>query len=792
MDLHVEVEAMRLLELALAIEPAAREAWLAGQDMPDPVRERLRQLLRHGGRTSGFLESLALDVLPESALPPYFAKGEVIGTWRLLHEIDAGGMGVVYLGERADGSYEQQVAIKFVRLDSRGSGSVHPAELIARFENERRLLARIEHPNVARILDGGRTDAGLPYLVMELVDGVALTEHCERENLDVRARVALFCKVCDGVEAAHRHLIVHRDLKPANILVGADAEPRLLDFGIARVLDAERAGSEQTTTLAMTPAYASPEQVRLEPLTTASDVYSLGVVLYELLAGDRPYSLDGLSPMQSEAVICETTPPSLRRTLASAAASGTPGPERLRDIGGDLERIVAKALHKEPSRRYRSAEAFGEDLRRYLDGRPVIAHPDSLGYRIGKFVRRHRIGTAAAVLALALIGASSALAIHKAIESRRSAADAALINAFLIDVLMASNPYASGSEITLGDALDEAARKVDERFGDRPDLVVDIRNTLAGSMFARYRLEAAETQGLRARADAERVFGPNDPRTVRAISILASVRKDQNRTDEAKLLFDEALRRMEAGGNTATALYGTVLNDMAVMHLVQEDFVSAERYLQRAMQADVGASDAASQQERASTLANMAQAQRGLGHLDRADELYRQAEPVLAALYPQGSPQLAVILNNRARLARVRGDMQQALDLQKQAVVMHQRAFNGDHVMILVPMTNLARQALDAGQPELALEWAEQAVAMADRLYPDATHHYQVNALAALAGTRMARGEPEIAAGLLQRIRTLGEKLENQPKSTRDYVDGLIEDFCRTLPRERSICAPPP
>src|SRR5690606_33003671 len=303
------------------------------------------------------------------------AAGDRIGAWCLLHELDAGGMGVVFVAERGDGAYEQRAAVKFVRpdhlLDMRRRD-----EIVARFENERRLLARIEHPNVARVLDGGNID-GMPYLVMEYVDGVALDDWCARHRLGVPARVELFCKVCDGVQAAHAHLIVHRDLKPQNILVGPDGEPRLLDFGIARLLDAE-AGSTATRTglQAMTPAYASPEQMRLEPLTTASDVYSLGVVLYELLSGTRPYSLDGLSPAQSERVVCETGAQALRRALADADLPERERRARLAHIGGDLERIVGKALHKDPARRYDSARALADDLRRCLAGRPVQAHPD--------------------------------------------------------------------------------------------------------------------------------------------------------------------------------------------------------------------------------------------------------------------------------------------------------------------------------------------------------------------------------------------------------------------------------
>ncbi len=777
MDTRFEIEVMRLFERALEQPPQRRAAWLRQQDAEAPLIARVEALLAQEAGLTRFLEVPAAHAMPGAQVLRMPAIGERVGAWRLLEEIDAGGMGVVFAAERSDGAYEQRAAVKFVRTDHLLQAR-HRDEVVARFENERRLLARIEHPNVARVLDGGSVD-GVPYLVMEYVDGVALNAWCEQEGLEVPARIALFCKVCDGVQAAHAHLIVHRDLKPQNILVGADAEPRLLDFGIARVLDTA-AGSAATHTglLAMTPAYASPEQMRLEPLTTASDVYSLGVVLYELLSGTRPYSLDGLSPAQSERIVCDTEPQALRRALAAADLPEAERRARLARIGGDLERIVAKALHKDPLRRYDSARALADDLRRCLAGRPVQAHPDSASYRLSKFVRRHRVGSAAAVFALAAIIAAGAIALVQARNAQRAAADTGLVNRFLIDVLKESNPYATGSEITLAEALDEAAKKVDERFGERPDLAVSIRNALGESMFARYRLDAAEAQLLRARADAERVFGPDDLRTITAIATLASVRKDQDRIDEAQALFDDALGRIERSGQTAQPVYATVLNDVGVMHLVQEDFAKAKVYLERAVASDRGSSQRAAVEERARTLANLAQAARGTGDLERADALYRQAQPVLEALYPQGGPHLAVILNNRARLAWVRGRKDEAIELQQQAVAMHRRSFDGDHVMVLVPTTNLARQALDTGRLELAAESAQNAAAMADRLYTTNSHHYQVNALAALAAVRLEQARTDQALVVLRRARKLLAGLDNAPASTRDYVAALVARAC--------------
>lgn len=777
MDADFDAQVLNLLEGALMQPPASRVSWLAAQPASDAVRSRVRTLLDGEDRLGEFLDAPAALDATRLRAPAQQDAGERIGAWRIVRELDAGGMGVVYLGERADGAYEQQVAIKFMRIAPL-TDAHERAEFAARFDNERRLLARVEHPNVARILDGGSTADGVPYLVMEYVDGVSLTAWSDRHGLGVAARVALFCKVCDGVQAAHRHLIVHRDLKPGNILVGADGEPRLLDFGIARTLDAEQGAAAPTVAGAMTPAYASPEQVRREPLTTASDVYSLGVVLYELLSGKRPYSLDGLSPAQSERIVCDTQPPTLRRAIAVAPLPDAERRARLAGVGGDLERIVAKALHKEPARRYESAHALADDLRRCLDGRPVLAHPDSASYRCARFVRRHRLGSAVAALALVAIIGAGAVALVQARQARRAAADTQLVNAFLLDVINTSNPYDTGEEMTLGAALDDAVGKVDERFGDRPDLAVDIRNALGQSLFSRYRLDAAEQQLARARDDGGRLFGADDRRVVNAIATLANVRKEQGRDDEAKALFDDALRRLERSGQADTPLYASTLNDVGVMYLVQEDFAHAQEYLQRAVDADRSGDAPDRIEQRARTLANLAQAARGVGDLDRADALYGKAQPILEKLYPNGSPHLAVILNNRARLAWARQRRDEAIELQKQAVAMHQRSFNGDHVMILVPMTNLARMSLDTGKLDLAEEWAQQSVDMAARLYSQRSHHYQVNALAALAGVRLAQGRRADAAVLLERARTLMGGLDSVPQSTRDYVGKLVAQAC--------------
>jgi non-specific serine/threonine protein kinase/serine/threonine-protein kinase len=314
-------------------------------------------------------------------------EGQRIGPYQLIREIGAGGMGTVYLAARADDAFRKHVAIKIVQAN------IDTQEILKRFRHERQILATLDHPNIARLLDGGTTPDGLPYFVMDYVEGTRIDEYCLGHRLTIGERVRLFRDVCSAVQYVHQNLVVHRDLKPGNVLVSPEGVPKLLDFGIAKLLKPELFAATIDATRVefrlMTPGYASPEQVRGEPVTTVSDVYSLGVMLYELLAGRRPYRVKTDAPAELLRAVCDQDP--------EKPSTGAP-PDVQRQLAGDLDAILLKALRKEPQRRYGSVEQFSEDLARYLDGRPVRAHADTWSYRTGKFVRRHRAGVAAAIL----------------------------------------------------------------------------------------------------------------------------------------------------------------------------------------------------------------------------------------------------------------------------------------------------------------------------------------------------------------------------------------------------------
>ena len=358
--------------------------------------------------------------------------GRALGPYRLSAVLGRGGMGTVYLADRTGGDFDQRVAVKILR---RGMDT---DDLLARFRRERRLLARLEHPNIARVVDGGSTDDGRPWLAMEFVDGEPIDVYAQQNGLDPRARIQLFLDVCGAVQHAHRNLVVHRDLKPGNVFVARDGSVKLLDFGIAKVIDPDDRDTSATATHVrlLSPRYGSPEQMRGEAVSTASDVYSLGVVLYELLTGRSPYADDTgeLVDIERRVLRDEPVAPSTAITQEDPAhPRGIDTAALRRALRGDLDTIVLKALRKEPARRYSSVDEFAEDLRRHLDGRPVLARPDSFGYRSRKFIQRNALAVGgSAVLALALIATTVVTAnlsvraqrAQRAAESERATATA--------------------------------------------------------------------------------------------------------------------------------------------------------------------------------------------------------------------------------------------------------------------------------------------------------------------------------------------------------------------------------
>jgi serine/threonine protein kinase/tetratricopeptide (TPR) repeat protein len=462
---HIETQAWnslnRLLDEALEQPPETIELWLEGLPADaEAIKPRLRELLAHAAQieTSDFLQTLpkielADDELPPTSQPRAERSGDHMGPYRLIRELGSGGMGVVWLAERIDGLITRPVALKLPH------GAWKRAGLAERMTRERAILATLTHPNVAHLYDAGLASDGQPYLAIEYVEGRPIDTYCDKQSLDVQARLRLFAQVTDAVAYAHGKLIVHRDLKPANILVSADGHVRLLDFGIAKLLEDGETHDTQVTELGgrvLTPDYASPEQLRGEPLTIASDVYSLGVVLYALLCGQSPYKTSRNSRGALEAAILQTDPP--------APSSVVPNTRR-RELQGDLDTIVLKALKKVPEERYATVHALAEDIARFLEGRPVLARPDSWSYRASRFLRRHKLGVlASTAVAMALIGATL-YSLRQAQLARTEQARAEQVERFIASILTDTESVES---VTAEGLLKQARVRIGIEFADHP------------------------------------------------------------------------------------------------------------------------------------------------------------------------------------------------------------------------------------------------------------------------------------------------------------------------------------
>ena len=435
-------EVKEKLQIALELEPAERAAYLETLEATDPeLRREVESLLSSHDRVGDtFLNAATPGFIGwESDSHRSAMIGRRVGSYQIVEWIGAGGMGEVYRAARADEQYQKQVALKLLRA---GPDS---AWVIGHFKNERQILASLDHPNIARLLDGGTTEDGVPYFVMELIEGEPIDEYCDAHRLSIPARLALFSQVCRAVQYAHQRLVIHRDIKPGNILVTAEGVPKLLDFGIAKILsEAEGKGPDATLTAlaALTPGYASPEQVLGKAITTASDVYSLGVVLYELLTGRRPYRIRSRSAQEIARVVCETEPEKPSTAIAREAqadeeagdaalspskisAMRDESPAKLKKrLEGDLDNIVLTALRKEPLRRYASVDQFNQDIQRHLEHLPIVARKTTLAYRTRKFVARHGTGVAAAILVAFSLIAGVVVSLREASVARTERARA--------------------------------------------------------------------------------------------------------------------------------------------------------------------------------------------------------------------------------------------------------------------------------------------------------------------------------------------------------------------------------
>jgi serine/threonine protein kinase/tetratricopeptide (TPR) repeat protein len=698
----------RLKELfisAAEMDAAGREALVDRVKEDDPeLAARLATLLESHDRTGGFLQPEvareAAAIVGEAASSAWI--GRRLGPYAIVRLLGHGGMGTVFLGERVDGSFTKQVAVKVV-----GAPTASEA-LVRRFAVERQALAQLEHPNIARLLDGGATPDGCPFLVMEYVPGDPIDRHCDLRGYDVEARLRLFLDVCGAVEHAHRNLVVHRDLKPSNILVTPDGTVKLLDFGIAKLLEIEPGGAPfrtRTEVAALTPEFASPEQVRREPITTSCDVYTLGLLLHRLLTGEHPYAFPDTSLAAVERVICEQAPERPSDALARRArADGDPSAaRRARRVLGDLDNIVLTALRKEPSRRYASVGALAADVRRHLDGLPVLARGDSVAYRATKFVRRHRVPVAAAAVVLLSLVAGIVATARQAERARREARlaneerdRAEAMSSFLQGMLGAADASAysagrgRGVATTVAEVLDQAAERAGIDFRDRPEAEAAIRTTLGKTYRTLGLLDASEKQLRRAVELERRLVGEHDPEFADTSAWLAATLAAKGKSDEAEPILRDAVSILRASLPERAGRLAMAVNELGLVRWSRGDPTGAEtlflEVIDLARRYVPGGHPVA-----AAALGNLGLVRDAHGDLDGAIRFYREALAALEALPDSKPVEIAISKANIATALRLRGQYDESERLLRESLDLFTTALGADNATFVAPSrANLA------------------------------------------------------------------------------------------------------
>lgn len=689
-----------IFSAALDIEPGGRANFVSERCVGNAeLKAEVESWLASHTESEGFIETPVFsrdDIFSTNGSP----VGKRFGNYQIISEIGHGGMGAVYLARRSDGEFEQRIALKIVRQ------SIAESQMIERFRRERQILASLNHPNIARLLDGGVSETGEPFIAMEYVEGDTATDFVRDKSLQLNEILRLFLKVCSAVEYAHRNLIVHRDIKPGNILVTSDGEPKLLDFGLARLLDDQQSGNgteTKTAFRALTPAYASPEQLCGGRITTTSDIYSLGVVLYELVTGERPFQFDEKSLEEIIKTMTDLDPP-----LPSNSA-----PEG-RQLKGDLDNIILTALRKEPERRYKTVEAFADDIQRYLKGMPVSARKNTLQYRTTKFVRRHKIGVLAVSLLLIILTGGIAATIMQSRAVEREKEKAEKINAFLEQILKYSNPILNslnknGKETTVSEVLDEAARRLESgEFDSSPEIKAELERSVASTYYGQGKYAEARKHMEQHVLLLKGLYGENDPHIIIASVYWAGLLFEKGELDEAENAYRKYMPLMETefhNGTVSAALMADALNNFAYLRRTQGDSKEAEQLFRKALEIlpQLSGEDLLAAVTTRSTLASTIADQ---GRFNEALETARAAVEEFGARGDTDSPSFGFALNIYGGLLAEKGDIASADAALTSAYNIFHKYLGPDNLWVGDNLRNQALSFLMQGRYSDAIEKA--------------------------------------------------------------------------------------
>lgn len=814
-----------MLARALECQGDARQRYLEQACGDDAVlRARLDRLLAAANAEDGLLRdepALAIEVeaqdsnafdgllnaLGERARE---SAGDRIGAFVLREVLGEGGMGVVWRAERADGGFEQEVALKVVR------GGTATGDRARRLLSERQILAKLEHPGIARLLDGGVDRAGRPWFALELVIGQPLLEHCRAHSLSLRDRLKLVEQVVRAVDYAHRNLLVHRDIKPANVIVTAEGQAKLLDFGIAKLLDESsgEASLTQTQYRPMTPQYASPEQLLGEPITTASDVYQLGLLLYELLTGNAPFAANSQNPSE----------------LIDAARSRTSlQPGQAAVIPADVDAIVMMATRPEPERRYASAGALAADIRAFLNGHPVTARGDSFAYRARRFAGRHRLGMTASALALvAAIGLTLAV-IWGYVNAERERLRAVAISDFLKDTLSGAQPFiAQGRDTTvLREIIDRAADRIDTALADRPYAAADVHLTIAGTLRLLSDYERATLHAAAAAEGFEGRLGASARETLNARWLHGLLFWDLGRYGEAEDALTEVVVLADQAFGRDDLLTLKALSDLGLTIRAQGRLGDAEPYYREAVALRrqlLGSGH----EDTVAAIGNLAFLLAELGRLDEAEPFAREAAELSRTHLGNNNSDTWLAVDKFAALLGQQGRLEDALTLHQEAtnelrrllgerhsttlgsaystaIVLRQLQRNDEAIETLEAVVRIVREEfgqesrfmwptlnelgralLSAGRPAEALSILEQSRTIAGDMLGVSHHHYAVVTIQ-LADALLETGSACDAAAMIRGARAVLEQSVEFDSSHR-YFDELVRVEAKAEVRVAGNC----
>jgi len=738
MDKRIWTEIKTIFFNAVELDDKQREAYLNDACKTPELKKEILTLISAHDKSETFLEEPIVPIEPVSDNSNLFI-GKVFGKYKIEKLIARGGMGLVYLGVRDD-EVKQQAAVKII------NPGVASGIVIKKFQTERQTLANLNHPNISRLLDGGLTEDGIQYLVMEYIEGIPIDEYCDSNKLNIKERLKLFLKVASVVQYAHQNLVVHRDLKPSNILITKEGEPKLLDFGIAKILSPEDGIIETATHGSgwnLTPEFASPEQIKGEVITTTSDVYSLGIILYKLLTGHSPYKIKSRFHSDIRQVITQTEPtkPSdiIYQTVEKDLEDNNVliNPESIsktregnidklhKKLIGDLDNIVSMAIRKEPERRYSSVDNFADDIKRYLDDKPVKAHQDSVLYRTKKFGKRNKnfLIPAAIIFIVINLGVAGFLwqgyvAATERDIAKSEAEKSNRIKSFLLNMISAPDPIKKGSEVKVIDVIQEASSKLSFELSDQPQIEAEIRTMLGNTYQSLGIYDSAATELLKADIIIRNLYGAKSKETAISTKSLGLIYHYEGDYEKAETYYKNSLDMLKSIETKPSFDRAIVLDTYGTLMTDKGDYEKAEQLTKESLKIaeSIKGSD---DPDVAQIINNLATSYNYLGKLDAADSLYKESLRVFRKLYGNFSIRVSSSLNNLAFIYIFKKDHSNALPLLIESLNIKKKILGEDHPDLILAYSNVGSTYFNIDDYNKAEEFMKASIEVGLKNYDD-------------------------------------------------------------------------